>query len=205
MFSPKTALFSAVLSFEKGILPEADAVLAFAEAFVDFGGENAEHFFLDLVVVEEQREEILILRETFYESVVNAVEVGELEILFGVVFRARTQLVGLEHEVADLEHCFDGDIVVVAFPGAAVDLGDYDGKPLLLILGKDDGGSGGQIDNGLRSHFFLAVFRLFFLDEIDGFDLPVEVETAARHADVEIGKQIAHKYKLFVQFHILET
>ncbi len=54
MFSPKTALFSAVLSFEKGILPEADAVLAFAEAFVDFGGENAEHFFLDLVVVEEQ-------------------------------------------------------------------------------------------------------------------------------------------------------
>ena len=135
MFSPKTALFSAVLSFEKGILREADAVLAFAEALVDFGGENAEHFFLDLVVVEEQREEILILRETFYESVVNAVEVGELEILFGVVFRARTQLVGLEHEVADLEHCFDGDIVVVAFPGAAVDLGDYDGKPLLLILG----------------------------------------------------------------------
>ena len=175
-----------------------------AKRHVNFVGKYAEDLFFDVVVVEEEREEIFVLFKTFYQGVVDVVEVGKLKIFGGVVLRRGFQGIGFHHDVLDLKHGFYRNLVVEIFAGATVDVGNDSRKQFHLVFRQTDVC---QWQFQYRFRHKLRCF-VFFLDvgfEIVGGDFAFDVETRARIVDAEIREYQFQKSILLVQLNILKT
>lgn len=92
------------------------------QALINLLSENPQHLSLDLIITQKQGKEVLVLLQTFDQRIVDVIKVGKFEVFLGVVFRAGFQLLRFQQDVTDLQHGFDGDVVVVALTGLAVDL-----------------------------------------------------------------------------------
>lgn len=81
-------------------VPLFDGIIS--QAPIDFLCENTKHLPLDLIIAEQQREEILILFETFDQSIIYVIKIREFKILYGICSRTRLQLIGLQQDTSVL-------------------------------------------------------------------------------------------------------
>ena len=61
------------------------SLVCVTQTFVNFISEDAKHLPLHFVIREQQREEILVLGQTFDEGIIDIIKIGELKIFLGVV------------------------------------------------------------------------------------------------------------------------
>ena len=106
----------------------------FSQALVNLADEDTENLFLHFVVRKKQREEVLILRKSLDQCVVDTVEIRKRKVAFRVRLRTLAQFFGLHHQVFDLKHCLDYDVVIVGFARFAVDFVDNLRKAFYFVL-----------------------------------------------------------------------
>lgn len=105
---------------------------------------------------------------TFYENVIKSVIEGNLKISSGVVLCAGFEVVGFEHDIPQLQHGLDGNVVVKVIAGTAVDFLDDLGQLLVGFGRYVDIVRHRQGNHGIRNDGFFYIGCIEFLDEIRG-------------------------------------
>ena len=177
------------------------------QAPVDLPGEDAEHVLLDLLVVQEQREEVLVLLQALDQRVVDIVVERELEVLLAVVPRGRLQSFRLHQDIPDLQHRLNRHVAVVRLARARVNLGDDFAQPRDLGFRQVEPVRLRQLHDRPRHLLLtLAAMRLvLLLDELARLDLPGQVEPAAAAGHAQVGEQIRDEHVLLMYVDILEA
>ena len=90
---------------------------------------------LDVFVVEEKGEKLLVLFQAFEECIVNAIKVGELEVVLLVHECALLEFLVLQENLLDLHERLCLDTLIKITSGTIIEFGNNLGQFLLLILG----------------------------------------------------------------------
>ena len=69
----------------------------------------------------------------FDKDIIEPVEEGNLKVRSGVILRTGFEVIGFEHDIPQLQHGFDGNIIVKVVAGAAVDFLDDLGQLLVVF------------------------------------------------------------------------
>ena len=141
----------------------------------------------------------------FDEDVVEAVIEGNLEVSGCVVLGAGFEVIGFEHDVPQLQHGFDGNVVVKIVAGAAVDFLDDFGQFLVGFWRYVDIVRHRQGNNGVRHDGFFYIGGIEFLDEIGSLYLAAQIESAAAVTDIDKGQQAVDKSVFLMDGMVFET
>lgn len=145
------------------------------------------------------------MRKSLDQRVVDTVEIRKRKVAFRVRFRALFKFFGLHHQVFDLKHCLDYDVVIVGFARFAVDLIDNLRKSFNLIFVQIKVVRRRQFYDRIGRNFGCFMFFAFLLNKIVRFNLARQIESAARLRNIYERHEISQKQILFMQFHVLET
>ena len=69
-------------------LTQASFLLSRSQPPVNLLRKDSKHFFFNLVISKQQGKEILVLVQSFNQSIVNIVKISKFKVFFGVIFGA---------------------------------------------------------------------------------------------------------------------
>ena len=75
----------------------------------------------------------MVVFVAFDKNVIESVEEGNLKVSSGVILRTGFEVIGFEHDIPQLQHGFDGNIIVKVAASTAVDFLDDLGQLLVVF------------------------------------------------------------------------